>query len=241
MLDWEHLPWLHRGSFSSIECLETGAWGWRARVALPSHEGRREVGVELQIERAEQRYVARALSGEGAGTEIWTYLDPRGSRTHVRVEFHVPEAAALRPGLYEAHEKQYTRLWDEDEAMMLRRSAELSRPEKTAASAPEPNVDLGSLSELVRKLPLCVDYAGRRFRIVEVNGELLAHATVCPHRLGPLEASIVENGQVRCPWHGYRFDVRSGACADHDLLELPRPPRVEIDPESSEVRLREPR
>ena len=30
--------------------------------------------------------------------------------------------------------------------------------------------------------------------------------------LGPLEEAAVEDGCVRCPWHGYRFDLRTGAC-----------------------------
>ena len=29
-LDWEHLPHLHASSFSSLQCLDAGAWGWRA-------------------------------------------------------------------------------------------------------------------------------------------------------------------------------------------------------------------
>jgi hypothetical protein len=31
VLDWEHLPWLHSGSFSDIVCNGAGEWGWRAR------------------------------------------------------------------------------------------------------------------------------------------------------------------------------------------------------------------
>ena len=34
VLDWEHLPWLHRESFASIELREAGPWGWRARAPL---------------------------------------------------------------------------------------------------------------------------------------------------------------------------------------------------------------
>ena len=34
VLDWEHLPWLHAGSFRSIHCRHAGDWGWRAQVWL---------------------------------------------------------------------------------------------------------------------------------------------------------------------------------------------------------------
>ena len=29
VLDWEHLPWLHRASFSSVELVDAGESGWR--------------------------------------------------------------------------------------------------------------------------------------------------------------------------------------------------------------------
>ena len=29
VLDWEHLPWLHKTSFGYIELDEAGEWGWR--------------------------------------------------------------------------------------------------------------------------------------------------------------------------------------------------------------------
>ena len=34
VFDWEHLPHLHHQSFSAIECVDSGDWGWRARIAL---------------------------------------------------------------------------------------------------------------------------------------------------------------------------------------------------------------
>ena len=45
--DWEHLPWLHSRSFASIECLDDGDWGWRARIGLA---GGAEILLELVIE-----------------------------------------------------------------------------------------------------------------------------------------------------------------------------------------------
>ena len=33
-LDWEHLPHLHGVSFSALELLDAGAWGWRAKWSI---------------------------------------------------------------------------------------------------------------------------------------------------------------------------------------------------------------
>ncbi|MCS7061683.1 MAG: Rieske (2Fe-2S) protein [Anaerolineae bacterium] len=42
--------------------------------------------------------------------------------------------------------------------------------------------------------------------------EVVAFTALCPHALGDLSYGALDNGEVDCPDHGYRFDVRSGAC-----------------------------
>ncbi len=236
--DWEHLPWLHRSSFRSIECVDSGAWGWRARVGLAPASTGGEILIELRIEPERLRYVTRTLEGSGRGTEIWTRLDPLDdARTDIAVEFQLPDVAPeAADSLGAAFTRLYTRLWDEDEAMMQRRSAELSRRAVPVHSDPAA-VPLGSLEELRARLPLQVEYAGRRFRVVEVDGTLLAHATVCAHALGPLDDAEVEDGCIRCPWHGYRYDVRTGRSADGRGLRLATAPRVVVDADSGTLQL----
>jgi len=93
VFDWEHLPWLHRRRFSWIRRVDSGPWGWRARLDVQPASGR-ELLLELVRDGEENRYVARTLEGPGSGTEIWTELSPEGDVTRVEVEFHVPEVAA---------------------------------------------------------------------------------------------------------------------------------------------------
>jgi hypothetical protein len=183
--DWEHLPWLHRRAFSRIELVASHRAGWCARVGLGPAPRGPEILLELRIDRDGGRYVARTLEGPGAGTEIWTRLFPGGPRTGIEVEFLVPGVAAgdaSAVGL--AFERLYARLWDEDEAMMVRRTRELARREGPDAAV-EP-VALGLLAPLRARLPLVVEQGRERWRVVEVGGELVAHATRCPHWLGPL-------------------------------------------------------
>jgi len=232
--DWEHLPWLHASSFSSIACLDQGEWGWRARIGA----GDGEFTLELVIEPDAPRYVSRTLDGAGAGSEIWTDVEARDEQhTDVRVEFWLPGVTAeTAPGLGEAFVRLYTRLWDEDESMMLRRAEALGARRSRRASKPPP-LALGNVEELTARLPLVVDFGGDRFRLVEHAGGIVAHAAACPHRLGPLEAAPLRDGRVVCPWHGYAFDVVSGRECEGRGLRLPEAPRVEVDPASREVRL----
>lgn len=34
--DWEHLPFVHPSTFSSIDLIDSGDWGWRAKLGLPA-------------------------------------------------------------------------------------------------------------------------------------------------------------------------------------------------------------
>ena len=246
VLDWEHLPWLHRSTFRAIALLDAGPWGWRARVGLQPPTPGREIALELRLDRTERRYVSRTTDGPGAGTEIWTRLAPEGGRTRIEVAFDVPGVARAdvdRVG--RGFVRLYTRLWDEDESMMVRREALLASaggcdgegPARAeSAGAREASVPLGPLAALRERLPLRVEVAGVPFRVLEVDGELRAHATRCPHMLGPLDEVPVEDGCLRCPWHGYRYELATGACLERPALRLASA-RLEVDRATSAVRL----
>jgi nitrite reductase/ring-hydroxylating ferredoxin subunit len=223
--DWEHLPWLHRESFASIALEQEGAFGWRARVGLRAPA--QPIRLELVAD-DERRYVARTLEGPGAASEIWTRLDPFDARhTDIEVEFWLPDVAAeQRDALGASYVALYSRLWDQDEGMMQRRSFLLDAP-RAGRAAPEA-VDLGAAADLDARLPLRVMFGGRPVVVARCDGELLAYDALCPHALGPLDAGELVAGRVVCPWHGYAFDLRSRrGCGDARHLRLAPAPRVE--------------
>jgi hypothetical protein len=201
VLDWEHLPALHEIYFNHVALIEIGSSGWRVELTKRPGTADRRMLLELQIDRAKARYRVRTLAGDGAGTSIWTQLEALGpQRTAIEVRFYLPEHRPERlAALGEKYLSSYARLWDQDEAMMMRREALLVRS-RTRSKRSGTSVALGPLSELRARLPLLVEVDGEPFRVLELeDGLLVAHSTICPHWLGPLEEATPENGVLRCP------------------------------------------
>ena len=223
-LDWEHLPHVHATSFSDITCEDCGPWGWRASVG----SGERRLVIELRLDRSLRRWITRTLEGPNQGAEIWTHafaVEPR--RTDIVVDFFVPDVPGeLRAKVGEGFTDLYERLYDEDVAMMTHRQRQLDRRIDARPPA-DGRLDLGARDTL--SLPVVVDFVGRSWVVRELANELVAFAAACPHQLGPLDEADVGGGIVRCPWHGYDFDVKTGACVSGQSCRLPPAPEVLVE------------
>src|SRR5947208_14508155 len=57
---------------------------------------------------------------------------------------------------------------------------------------------------------LKADFLGKPIVLSMVDGEVYAIDAVCSHEGGPLEDGTLEGYVVECPWHGSKFDVRTG-------------------------------
>lgn len=63
---------------------------------------------------------------------------------------------------------------------------------------------------------------GRRFEIdgleiavfVSRNGEVYATQAACPHKQGPLEDGLLGGNTLLCPFHGRKFNLKSGESLD---------------------------
>jgi nitrite reductase/ring-hydroxylating ferredoxin subunit len=52
------------------------------------------------------------------------------------------------------------------------------------------------------------------FAIYLVAGEILAAQSFCPHLEGPLFQGTLAGDTIVCPWHQWRFSLRTGARLD---------------------------
>jgi hypothetical protein len=129
VLDWQHLPWLHRRAFAAAELVEQTSEMWRAWVTLAPAERGKRVLIEIQTDRPNLRYWSRTRDGQGAGSEVLTLLSPIDERTtDIVVEFRTPPLPPEKAqAVGAAYLQLYQRLWDEDERMMMRKQALLDR------------------------------------------------------------------------------------------------------------------
>lgn len=60
-----------------------------------------------------------------------------------------------------------------------------------------------------------VSLSGTEILLLNDNGIFYAVENECPHQGSQMNASIVKNGYICCPRHGYRFSLADGKCAEH--------------------------
>ena len=56
-----------------------------------------------------------------------------------------------------------------------------------------------------------VNVNGTEVALFNVDGEFFAINNTCLHRGGPLGEGFLEGDVVTCPWHGWRYSVKTGA------------------------------
>jgi nitrite reductase/ring-hydroxylating ferredoxin subunit len=63
-----------------------------------------------------------------------------------------------------------------------------------------------------------VEVEGHKLLVANLDGQFFAMRSVCNHMGGPLEKGRLEGSVVTCPWHGSKWDVKTGK-----LVQFPRP------------------
>ncbi|GFO67690.1 (2Fe-2S) ferredoxin [Geomonas limicola] len=58
-----------------------------------------------------------------------------------------------------------------------------------------------------------VKVAGQDVLLVKTKGAVYACEPECPHQYAPLSGALLkEAGKITCQRHGYKFDLKTGAC-----------------------------
>jgi nitrite reductase/ring-hydroxylating ferredoxin subunit len=114
--------------------------------------------------------------------------------------------------------------------------------------------DVATVDEIPPSGRKFVEVAGRSIGLFNIDGEFFALRNRCPHEGGPLCLGVLSGlissetpgeyqysraGQIlRCPWHGWEFDVRTGQSwfdprnvrvRSYDVTVEPAPPAPGTD------------
>lgn len=184
-LDWEHLPYVHAFAFESIALNHADRNGWDAQVVLRGGQAMR-MTVTLDADRLGYTNATFDADGTENGRTTCRIAAAGEQRATMHLRFFVPH----RPGLdIKTAGAFYTGLWnqliDEDEPKMIHRAHALKEGAK--------------LHKVRRQVTLA-------------DGDVCDVPLVCPHQGLPLNGEPDGEGVMTCPWHGYRFDARSGQC-----------------------------
>jgi len=83
---------------------------------------------------------------------------------------------------------------------------------------------VAEVSEVAPGTARVVQVGGRPVALFNVDGTFHAIDNTCPHRGGPLAEGPLEGTTVRCPWHGWGFDVMTGECQINPAVKQVRYP-----------------
>ena len=62
---------------------------------------------------------------------------------------------------------------------------------------------------------------GKTIALCNVGGTFYALDNLCLHRGGPLGEGSLDGDKVECPWHGWQYDVKTGAVGMDPGMKVP--------------------
>jgi len=102
----------------------------------------------------------------------------------------------------------------------VRRQLRALRPAPAVPERPDPTPSTIRPDEIGEGRGKVITVSGTEIAVFKCDGQLYATQGSCPHAGTALAAGTVEGGAVVCPGHGYRFDLRTGACSTDAQLRL---------------------
>ena len=86
-----------------------------------------------------------------------------------------------------------------------------------------------SIGELPPGATRAATIGDRQVAVFNVDGEVFALDNACRHAEGPLGEGVLDGPVVTCPWHWWRYDVRTGLRLGSESIFQPTYPTSVAD------------
>ena len=82
-------------------------------------------------------------------------------------------------------------------------------------------IRVAALNEIPEDTGRRVEVDGQEIALFRQGSAVFALYNVCPHAGGPLAEGGIREGSVICPWHGWEFQLKTGACSFNPSIKQP--------------------
>ena len=65
-----------------------------------------------------------------------------------------------------------------------------------------------------------VEVNGNEVALFNLDGTFYAIDNMCAHQGGPLGEGLLEGETVICPWHSWKYNVKSGVCSSNSSVNV---------------------
>ncbi|MBI3587782.1 Rieske 2Fe-2S domain-containing protein [Candidatus Micrarchaeota archaeon] len=79
---------------------------------------------------------------------------------------------------------------------------------------------VASVGDVGEGAAIAVKAGFAQIALYKSSGQFYAIDGVCAHKGGPMGEGFVQDGCATCPWHGWQYDLQTGACATTPGVKL---------------------
>lgn len=88
---------------------------------------------------------------------------------------------------------------------------------------------LCNINDIEENQTIVVEINERNIMVAKIKGEIYAFDNNCTHENIPLTGGQVFDGQIQCPHHGARFDIKTGKATQFPAVMELKTYKIEID------------
>ncbi len=96
-------------------------------------------------------------------------------------------------------------------------------------------VEVAKVADIAEGKGKGVTSGEKQMAIFNVGGKFYAISKKCTHAGGPLDDGLLEGFIVTCPWHGSKFDIRTGKVVNGPATKDAEVHKVKVDGQSVKV------